>query len=328
MSAEASGLKEVMENSESNRYFRENAAAWLADAYSQGEYNYPVGLNRIRIVTEILKSLPGAPDLNLLDLGCGGGDLCIAAAQLGFRVIGIDQSSEMIAISNANLHSQPAGIASRVALKQYSLDETNRHLAEGTQDAITAMGLIGYLPSDDLLFALAHRLLKAHGRLIVSCRNRLFNMVSISNNTIREIEDGTALPLIDEIEKLYHPIPEQDVMRFLQVLQETTSHVHLESLGANCETKTENASGALAPQSTSTFRARQHTSKQLNIEAEKHGFANTALYGVHPHLLIPRLNALLPPQIFNKLSDCLCAFEKLPISLLWSSVFIAVYQKG
>jgi hypothetical protein len=31
--------------------------------------------------------------------------------------------------------------------------------------------------------------------------------------------------------------------------------------------------------------------------------------------------------VFNQLSDCLGAFESLPISLTWSSQFIGVFEK-
>ena len=71
----------------------------------------------------------------------------------------------------------------------------------------------------------------------------------------------------------------------------------------------------------------QQSPREFVTIAKEAGFQNLGLYGVHPHLLVPKMNTLLPPQLFNNISDSLCVFEDLPISLTWSSVFIAVFQK-
>lgn len=316
----------MMDKNIVSRYFSENAVAWLSDAYSQGDYNYPVGLHRTRLVTEILDGLFDSQELNLIDIGCGGGDLCVSAAQLGYHTTGVDQSAEMIDVANARRQSLPTDTASRISFKRCSLDEIDQYFTDNVFDVVTAMGFIGYLPDDVLLFAAAHKLLKPGGRLIVSCRNRLFNMTSISKYTVREIENGTALALIEELNELYHDIPEQNIGQFLQLLKETTPLFQLEQIGPGQKTNTDGSSETGA-ESISTIEARQHTPKQLGSVAKSYGFANTALYGVHPHIIAPRLNTFLPPKVFNRLSDCLCAFEKLPISLAWSSVFLAVFQK-
>jgi len=316
----------MMDKNDISRYFSENAADWLSDAYDQGDYNYPVGLHRTRLVTEILDGLFDSQGLNLIDIGCGGGDLCISAAQLGYHATGIDQSAEMIGVADARRRSLPADTASRVSFKRCSLDEIDQHLSSNAYAVATAMGFIGYLPDDGLLFAAAHKLLKPGGRLIVSCRNRLFNMTSISKYTVHEIKNSTALALIEELEELYHHIPEKNTVQFLQLLKETASQFQLEQLEPRQKVDTVSSSETEAV-STPTIEARQHTPKQLGATAKSYGFTNTGLYGVHPHIIAPRLNTLLPPQVFNRLSDCLCAFEKLPISLAWSSVFLAVFQK-
>ena len=60
----------MMDKNDISRYFSENAADWLSDAYDQGDYNYPVGLHRTRLVTEILDGLFDSQGLNLIDIGC------------------------------------------------------------------------------------------------------------------------------------------------------------------------------------------------------------------------------------------------------------------
>ena len=53
---------------------------------------------------------------------------------------------------------------------------------------------------------------------------------------------------------------------------------------------------------------------KLKLNAKKFGFKLNSLHGVHPHLIDPNLNKLLPPQVFNKLSDCLKPLEDHSVS--------------
>ena len=61
-------------------------------------------------------------------------------------------------------------------------------------------------------------------------------------------------------------------------------------------------------------------SKKTNFKVDK-------FYGVHPHIIDPNLNKMLPVKVFNQISDALTAFEEEKISLIWSSVFISVLKK-
>ncbi|MFH1791702.1 MAG: hypothetical protein ABH885_06960, partial [Candidatus Omnitrophota bacterium] len=72
---------------------------------------------------------------------------------------------------------------------------------------------------------------------------------------------------------------------------------------------------------------RQHTPQGLKTIAGRHGFAHEAFYGVHPHIIAPPLNKLLPPKLYNTISKSLEALEHLPVSLTWSSQFIGVFRK-
>ena len=62
-------------------YFDRNAAAWVEGAYAGGS-KFPVGPERVRLAIEGVA--PAMRDgAALVDLGCGGGQLCIHAARLG-----------------------------------------------------------------------------------------------------------------------------------------------------------------------------------------------------------------------------------------------------
>lgn len=316
--------KNIVEN-----YFNENAASWLADAYGDEKYKYPIGHHRIRITADIVSENFKSKKINLIDIGCGGGNLCLLLADSGYNMTGIDISKEMINFAKEKLSSLSPDVASRVKFLNCDL------LDEGLQtehfDAVSALGVIGYQKDDDSFFKSIRRLLKPKGIFIVSCRNRLFNMTSLTHYTIKEIENGSAVDLINEIEELYCPIPESISAEFVKNIEATVSAITKRADAvSNKENNTKsNKPGGLDIKfaDLTSMNPNQLTPKQLTEIAKRHGFSNIGYRGVHPHLFIPKLNYLLPPKVFNLLSDSLNTFEKLPISLLWSSCFIGVYRK-
>ncbi|MCK4589160.1 MAG: methyltransferase domain-containing protein [Nanoarchaeota archaeon] len=321
-----------MDNEVVKNYFSMNADAWLSKAYSYKEHSYPLGYHRLRILLDILKEKFSDEKINLVDVACGGGDLCISVAKQGYSVTGIDQSEEMLEKANHKLSLLPEEVSTKT--KFIHKNFINDNLPENVFDVATSMGFIGYLDNDDILFSKVNKMLKPKGIFIVSCRNRLFNMASISHYTIREIRNGAAKKLIDEIEELYSKIPNKEAQQFVENIKKQVTEVssfmeqHLELEKDKEPISTETSSRPIKYADLTSINPRQHTPKELSASAEKSGFSCLGFYGAHPHLFIPKLNYLLPPQIFNRLSDSLQAFEKLPISLIWSSCFIGVFQKN
>ena len=75
-------------------YFDRNAHAWVEAAYA-GDVRFPVGAERVRLAIEGVA--PAMRDgARLVDLGCGGGQLCVHAANLGWRAVGVDSAPGMI----------------------------------------------------------------------------------------------------------------------------------------------------------------------------------------------------------------------------------------
>lgn len=298
-------------------HFEAHAEEWLRDSYEGDGYTYPTAYHRARIVSRILGSDSGP--LTIADLGCGGGDLAILLARQGHRVCGVDQVERMVEIAEARKAELPENIRNNVTFTQGELE--NSGLPEQEFDAVTSMGVIGYLDNDGILFRTAHDLLKPGGLFLVSCRNRLFNMNSLSFRTLNEIEAGTAPALIEEMETYCAPVPAEDAAAFLTRLEMQSAA--LGEAGASGESKGEEPVAGEQPH----IEARQHTPKGLNETARGLGFTPKETHGVHPHLIDPRLNRLLPPKVFNGISTALEALEHLPVSLLWSSVFISVFEK-
>lgn len=300
-------------------YFENNAEGWLLDAYEQSGYNYPTPYHRLRVLKNILPLI----DVNkLMDLGCGGGQLAIALAKEGINVHGVDQSEEMISHAKSELLKQSGQIRNRITFECKPIETIE---VSDEYDAVTAMGLIGYLDNDASLFEISSRALRHGGYFIVSFRNRLFNLFSISHQTIREIEEGNFDSLVQEASELYHEIGIEEVRLFLSQLH-AVSALLLKDETFLCQSK-ESASTKQGKSYVTNYEARQNTPKEATEMANRFGFKTLFFQGVHPHFTVPGLNQMLPPQVFNRLSDSLIPLEANPISLLWSSVLIGIFQK-
>jgi 2-polyprenyl-3-methyl-5-hydroxy-6-metoxy-1,4-benzoquinol methylase len=308
------------------RYFSKKSSAWIKAAYSSsgsGDY-YPVGLHRLRVVSGILKGKAITRTTSLLDMGCGGGHVSIAMARKGYRVDAIDRSASMLKTARLNAKSLPRKVSDRLSFYQCGFDQLAQTVEGKKYDVIIALGFIGYLNSDENLFDAFAPLLKKSGLLIVSCRNRLFNMFPGSKYMREEIRKGTALALLDEIDALYQKkIGERSFKYFLQNMRYVATHLSSKSLisgqGASKNKEQKNF--------TSDVNPRQHTPSQLINVAKKFGLVSQGLYAVHPHLLSSKAKALFPEGAYHQLSDALCAFESEPAALAWSSVFIANFKK-
>lgn len=312
------GIKEYF------KYFEDNARQWIAGGYDDSGYNYPTALHRVRIVSGFISGL-NKKRLKVIDLGCGGGDLAFRLVRDGHSALGVDQSKKMIEIAENGRKKLPKKVRERV---RFLREEIDQKMMPGEKfDIVTAMGLIGYLPDDKILFKIANGLLKPGGYLLVSARNRLFNMRSIGKRTEKEIKNRYALKLIKELYGLYNQVPAEDARRFVGNLRKTVL-----SLPKKTSFKKESMQSPLERHglraSVLKSEPRQSTPGELKKTALKYGFKHRAYYGVHPHLLDPNLNKMLPPQLFNRVSDCLQVFEYLPISLSWSSVFIGAFKKS
>jgi SAM-dependent methyltransferase len=234
--------------------------------------------------------------------------------------VGVDQSEAMLAEASSAIKAMPEEIQSKISLVEANVAETG--LENGSADAVTSMGVIGYLPDDDGIFQEASRVLRSKGVFIVSCRNRLFNMVSLSDYTLREIEQGSAAQLVREIRDLFETVPQEDSVKFVESLAQASN-----GLLSKMAVEPESPTNLSDTKFTTSIDPRQHTPKGLAAIAEANGFKAEGFYGVHPHLMMAGFNKLLPPHVFNDLSDALNGLDSHPLSLIWSSVFIGVFRK-
>ena len=301
-----------------HKFFENNSKEWVSGAYERSDYTYPVGLQRLRVLRKIMSKY----DLKgkyCLDIGCGGGDISLFLAQEGAVVDGIDMTDNMLKIANERKASLSTTTQANVNIYKENITNLSERITANKYDYIIAFGLIGYIDSDRKFLEIVSNLAHENTHLIISCRNRLFNMSSITSNTVNEIENGSAIRLIKEIDGYYkNPLPGEKTQEFIKKMEAGLQNINsiVEDWQSEYKYKNDEFMGV------NRIQPRSSTPVEINEEAGNFGFKSVGMYGIHPHLFLPRMNKMFPPAVFNILSDALTAYEDEPISLVYSSVFI------
>jgi 2-polyprenyl-3-methyl-5-hydroxy-6-metoxy-1,4-benzoquinol methylase len=308
-------------NSEYTRnYFSDHAAAWLATAYGLDEFplKYPTGLNRVRITLGILAQHFGDTQGRLVDLGCGGGELCLAAAGMGLTATGLDIAEGMIANAEQARLAAPVEVQSRVRFVQGDLLSSS--LETAAYGAVSALGVIEYLKDDAAFFGEAYRLLEPGGVFILSCRNRLFNITSLNDYTEKEIQQGAIGILVKEAASTIDLLPIDAMRGFLSALSQRLPMLE-QALDLDV-----NSASPPPPKAKFSAERRQHSPDELWASARKAGFQEAKFTGVHPHPFAPKLK-FVAPRFYNQFARVYESLENYPISLSWSSAFIGAFTK-
>jgi 2-polyprenyl-3-methyl-5-hydroxy-6-metoxy-1,4-benzoquinol methylase len=252
------------------QYFRSAALDWQSKAVNAaGAYSVIEG--RHRAVLAVLDDMAGAR--RFLDVGCGTGQLAIAAAQRGLTAEGIDFAEAMVAQCEEN--ARLAGVSARFTCGSFF----DAEFEDGGYDVISAQGFIEYISPDqtDQFFHRCARMLRAGGALVVGSRNRLFNAFSLNDFTRLEVEMASLGTLIAEAMTLRsHPTSEALFAALRRHERTDPQPDHHPVTGIPVETRY------------------QYTPADLICRLRRCGLIPAALFPVHFHGLPPQVGAEQP----------------------------------
>lgn len=175
---------------ETLQYFKEHAFEWRLKSSEENRQNVNVIRQRNDYVIHTIKSRTITS--LVLDVGCGTGALAIDLSRLGVPCIGIDFAEEMIQEAKQQAKIEQLDSVCFECASIFDVD-----YAPSTFDVISANGFIEYISIEELerFCIIAQNALTTEGSLVVSSRNRLFNLFSLNSFTESEI-GANSLPLL------------------------------------------------------------------------------------------------------------------------------------
>lgn len=173
--------------------FQKHAKIWAKKAKSQNKNSINVIKQRNDFVKKISSKLLKKSD-QVLDVGCGTGDLVLDLHAMKFDAYGIDFAESMIkkAISRAIRQGVKKGKFKTISFFDYEPNSKFR--------LISANGFIEYISEAELkkFIKKSYNMLEKGGFLVFSSRNRLFNLFSHNNYSLSEIKISSSNELLKE----------------------------------------------------------------------------------------------------------------------------------
>jgi 2-polyprenyl-3-methyl-5-hydroxy-6-metoxy-1,4-benzoquinol methylase len=188
--------KKYMDTRQQNEaldYFKRHADDWQ----KKGSIDSQDKVNVIKQRNDFVLKVIGEREKTktVLDIGCGTGALICEIASRGIHAMGIDFAKEMIEIAENNAKRIKQGKAKFecCSIFDFQFDPSK-------YDVISANGFIEYISHKELdqLLNLSLKALKKGGSLVLSSRNRLFNIFSLNEFTKEEVENGNITALLLE----------------------------------------------------------------------------------------------------------------------------------
>lgn len=139
----------------------------------------------------VIKKIKEFKIKSLIDVGCGSGDLSFEASKILRKSLGIDFSENMIKLAKKKFKKKNL---------QYKNISIFNYKSKKKFDCISANGFIEYLSLSDIkkFFNMANKMLNSKGYIIFGTRNRLFNLYSLNNFSLKELKKETFKNLYQE----------------------------------------------------------------------------------------------------------------------------------
>jgi 2-polyprenyl-3-methyl-5-hydroxy-6-metoxy-1,4-benzoquinol methylase len=183
----------TQQQQEALEYFRRHAGNWRAKAEGSVDSKVNVIEQRNGYVLQVAEERPAMR--SFLDVGCGTGELACQMARRGVQTTGVDYAPEMIDL--ASKKAQAEGIA---GIEFVCCSIFDFGMQRESYDLISANGFIEYISQKEMLsfFDAVAEGLSPGGSFVVGSRNRLFNLVSMNDFTLLELEAGDLELLLRE----------------------------------------------------------------------------------------------------------------------------------
>lgn len=292
-------------------YYSSNVKQWLSDVYAEplSLGKFPFGAARQLVLKKCIQELDIKPS-SVLDIGCGGGELSLLLAGMGFEVMGLDFSLPMIKEAEEKLRIQK--INSSIEFKFGNFLEIN---LEKVFEMQISMGVIEYINEPELFFAQCTKHLCVKGYLLLEFSNRLFNTLSANQFALKELAQGNMDELIHELQN------------WLEEIKFEQKH-YIEYIGAMQVSDDLNNEIAERKEPFRPFPVAriQHTLSQIKNIAKENGLIFKKVYGLHPHPFLPALENK-SPLMFNRIAWNLQQMPENPLVLLSCSSLAAIFEK-
>ncbi len=144
--------------------------------------SYPANLKRYEIFETLLKKYKPK---KIIDAGCGAGMPLIKIKKAGFNIKGYDKAEDMVQEAKRNLTRQKLS----PNLIQVGNFENPKHVKNNSVDCILGMGAFYYSKKFITTLRNQRKKLKKNGRLIFSLRNKLFNISTLNDYSLKFYSD-------------------------------------------------------------------------------------------------------------------------------------------
>ena len=159
-----------MENLPKNVSFEEYDENWIENAWGKGsikEFINNLGNELRPRVKTSLEIANLTPEMRILDIGCGRGEVVFYAARQGLEAVGVDYSTSVLKIANEVKKRLPSELQQLITF--HLGDAKKLPFPENYFDRIFMLDLVEHLHDWELneLFAVCHKLLKPDGLLVI-----------------------------------------------------------------------------------------------------------------------------------------------------------------
>ena len=173
---------------QTKKFFEKNANIWAHEAKLKSNKIENAGHSRSKFVLDLITKHKLKYHL---DVGCGTGDLVYNSSKSTKKSVGIDFSENMIKIAKKNFKRKNLNFENSSVFNFKTKEKF---------DLISANGFIEYISIDQIksFLKICQYHLLNKGFLVLSVRNRLFNLFSLNDFTEKELKENMFIDFFKE----------------------------------------------------------------------------------------------------------------------------------